>query len=76
MTYQDEMVLATLKFYDSEEGHKFWMKNKNERGLDWEDNVINMVLKATPPENVEDLEVVAWRVQDILTERGIVRIAA
>jgi hypothetical protein len=76
MTRLDEMVLTALSFYDSDEGHKFWLMNIDVRGLDWESNVINMVLKAAPPENVDELEVVAWRFQDILIERGIVRIAA
>jgi hypothetical protein len=75
MTRIDEKVLEVLKFYDSKDGHQFWMENLA-KGMYWEDNVINLVLKAITPETVDELEVVMWRIEDLLIERGIVRIAA
>jgi hypothetical protein len=43
---------------------------------DWEDNVINLILKASFPETVDELEIIMWRIEDLLIERGIVRITA
>jgi hypothetical protein len=75
MTRIDEQVLAVLQFYDSKEGHQFWMENRA-KGMDWEDNIINLILKASFPETVEELETVMWRIGDLLIERGIVRVVA
>jgi hypothetical protein len=75
MTRNDEKVLEVLRFYESEKGHQFWMENRA-RGMDWEDNVINLILKAIVPETVAELEVVMWRIEDLLINRGVVRIPA
>jgi hypothetical protein len=75
MTRMDEKVLAVLQFYDSEEGHQFWMENRA-KGMDWEDSIINLILKASYPETAEELEIVMWRIEDLLIARGAVRVAA
>jgi hypothetical protein len=75
MTGMDEKVLAVLQFYDSEEGHQFWMENRA-KGMDWEDSAINLILKASFPETVEELEIVMWRIEDLLVKRGVVRVVA
>jgi hypothetical protein len=75
MTSMDNKVLDVLLFHDSREGHELWKKNK-EKGMSWEDNVINLCLKAAYTPDIDELDVIFWRVTDILYERGIVRITA
>jgi hypothetical protein len=76
MSRKDELVSKVLRFYESPEGHEFWKQNRDEKGMCWEDNVVNLCLKAAFPESIEELESVLWKVRDILIERGIVKIAA
>ena len=76
MSDTNSKIAEVVKFYDSPEGRAFWKQNQDRRGLRWEDNVANLCLKASPPENVEEFESVIWKVGDILIDRGIVRFSA
>jgi hypothetical protein len=64
MTVIDNKVLEVMVFYDSPEGMAFWKKNKTEKGMDWEDNVINLILKVSDRQD----SVMAYSASRVLSE--------